>query len=75
MTGKKCETCKVGEIIPMANREICWECAVEKLPAQAMKSIEEGAVKRCKCAKCGFDAPVWVESDYWLCTSCRPETE
>ena len=46
---------------------ICWTCAVNRLP----KESHLGHVSRANCRECGYDAPVWVDSDEWLCRVCK----
>lgn len=46
---------------------VCWTCAANKLP----KNNDLFHVKRSKCLECGYDAPVWVDADEWVCTVCR----
>jgi hypothetical protein len=50
-------------------RHTCWNCAVARLP----KKKELQHVNRSSCVECGYDAPVWVESDNWTCKVCRNE--
>lgn len=79
MKWRRCEKC--GELLTghpsrvfLGVHAICWGCAAARLPNPSKKA-QEGAVKRCKCVECGFDAPVWVESEAWLCRCCRPKLD